>query len=290
VFIYDGYPGGIGLSARGYDIIGPLLEKTRELIASCICDQGCPACIHSPKCGAGNKPLDKAAALLILRYLLGEMSLPDFSSREGTARGDHMPRLDPEAPEPQPLRIGFFDLETQRLADEVGGWQNKHLMRVSVAVLGRGFGEDYRVYREDELDQLIRDLQKLDLVVGFNIKSFDYSVLQAYSSFDFKKLPTFDILEQIHRHLGFRLSLDHIAEHTLGEAKQADGIQAVRWFREGQWEPLIRYCRDDVRLTRDVFRHFLEKGYLVYADRQGNRVRLPTPWKLEDLAGAHKKG
>ncbi|HBD06642.1 MAG TPA: helicase, partial [Syntrophobacteraceae bacterium] len=72
-----------------------------------------------------------------------------------------------------------FDLETQRLADEVGGWQNKHLMRVSVAVLGRGFGEDYRVYREDELDQLIRDLQELDLVVGFNIKSFDYSVLQA---------------------------------------------------------------------------------------------------------------
>ncbi|HAA04333.1 MAG TPA: DEAD/DEAH box helicase, partial [Syntrophobacteraceae bacterium] len=290
VFIYDGYPGGIGLAVRGYGIIEPLLGKTRELIASCSCDQGCPACIHSPKCGAGNKPLDKAAALLILRYLLGEMSLPDFSSREGTARGDHMPRLDPEAPEPQPLRIGFFDLETQRLADEVGGWQNKHLMRVSVAVLGRGFGEDYRVYREDELDQLIRDLQELDLVVGFNIKSFDYSVLQAYSSFDFKKLPTFDILEQIHRHLGFRLSLDHIAEHTLGEAKQADGIQAVRWFREGQWEPLIRYCQDDVRLTRDVFRHCLEKGYLVYADRRGNQVRLPTPWKLEDLAGAHKKG
>ncbi len=289
VFIYDGYPGGIGLAARGYDIIGPLLDKTRGLIASCTCDQGCPACIHSPKCGAGNKPLDKAAALLILKYLMGEMPLPDFSSRQDPSLDDDIVGLEPEVPEVDPPRIGFFDLETQRLADEVGGWQNKHLMRVSVAVLGCGFEEDYRIYREDDLDQLISDLQELDLVVGFNIKSFDYSVLRAYSSFDFKKLPTFDILEQIHQHLGFRLSLDHVAEHTLGEAKQADGIQAVRWFREGQWEPLIRYCRDDVRLTRDVFRHCLEKGYLVYADRQGNRVRLPTPWKLGDLVGMQKQ-
>ncbi len=63
IFVYDGYPGGIGLAARGYDIILPLIERTKELIESCNCSQGCPACIHSPKCGSGNKPLDKAAAL-----------------------------------------------------------------------------------------------------------------------------------------------------------------------------------------------------------------------------------
>jgi DEAD/DEAH box helicase domain-containing protein len=102
-------------------------------------------------------------------------------------------------------------------------------------------------------------------------------------------LPTFDILEEIHQRLGFRLSLDHVAENTLGKAKQADGIQAVKWFRAGQWEPLIRYCEDDVRLTRDVFRHSLDHGYLVYADRQGNRVRLPTPWKLEELIQKQSK-
>lgn len=201
-----------------------------------------------------------------------------------------MTRPEQEVPALDSPRIGFFDLETQRLADEVGGWQNKHLMRVSVAVLGRGFEEDYRIYREDEVDQLIHDLQELDLIVGFNVKGFDYAVLKAYSAFDFKTLPTFDILEQIHQRLGFRLSLDHVAENTLGQAKQADGIQAVRWFREGQWEALIRYCQDDVRLTREVFRYCLDNGYLVYADRQGNRVRLPTPWKLEDLIQKREKG
>jgi DEAD/DEAH box helicase domain-containing protein len=290
VFIYDGYPGGIGLAARGYAIISQLLEKTRELIACCPCDEGCPACIHSPKCGAGNKPLDKAAALQVLKYLLGEMPLPDYSSGHDATGDDEMTRPEQEVPAVNSPRIGFFDLETQRLADEVGGWQNKHLMRVSVAVLGRGFEEDYRIYREDEMEQLIHDLQELDLIVGFNVKGFDYAVLKAYSAFDFKTLPTFDILEQIHQRLGFRLSLDHVAENTLGQAKQADGIQAVRWFREGQWEALIRYCQDDVRLTREVFRYCLDNGYLVYADRQGNRVRLPTPWTLEDLIQKREKG
>jgi DEAD/DEAH box helicase domain-containing protein len=289
VFIYDGYPGGIGLAARGYGIISKLLEKTRELIASCPCEEGCPACIHSPKCGAGNKPLDKAAALLTLQYLLGDVPLPDLSAGQVAVGDDTASGRSPATVAADTPRIGFFDLETQRLADEVGGWQNKHLMRVSVAVLGRGFEEDYRVYREDEMEQLIRDLQEFDLIVGFNVKSFDYAVLRAYTGFDFRTLPTFDILEEIHQHLGFRLSLDHVAENTLGKPKQADGIQAVKWFRAGEWEPLIRYCEDDVRLTRDVFRHCLDNGYLVYADRQGNRVRLPTPWKLEELIQKQKR-
>ena len=66
--------------------------------------------------------------------------------------------------------IVYFDLETQKSADEVGGWQNKHLMRVSVAVLGRGFDEDFQVYREEQMDQLVGDLQEFDLIVGFNVK------------------------------------------------------------------------------------------------------------------------
>ena len=72
IFVYDGYPGGIGLAAHGYDIIMPLIERTKELVASCGCSQGCPACIHSPKCGSGNKPLDKTAAIELLRYLSSE--------------------------------------------------------------------------------------------------------------------------------------------------------------------------------------------------------------------------
>ena len=63
VFVYDGYPGGVGLSRKGYDRFKSLLETTARIIRDCPCEIGCPGCIQSPKCGNGNKPLDKAAGL-----------------------------------------------------------------------------------------------------------------------------------------------------------------------------------------------------------------------------------
>lgn len=291
IFVYDGYPGGIGLAARGYDMILPLLEKTKELVESCPCEDGCPACIHSPKCGSGNKPLDKRASLAVLKYLLGDLDISEPSeggeSHDLEPESAAIPQKEETKPEPV-FRVGFFDLETQRLAQEVGGWQNKHLMRVSVAVLHESPADITRVYREDEVPQLIKDLQELDLVVGFNVDSFDYAVLKAYTPYDFSRLPTFDILTEIREILGFRLSLNHLAERTLGAAKSAEGIQAVEWFRAGQWEPLIEYCKMDVFLTRDLFRHALEKGYLLYSDKRGRELRIQTPWKLEELVAERK--
>ena len=120
-----------------------------------------------PSAGSGNKPLDKKAAATTLSYLLGEMDFSESSVEPGPdipASEDEIP----VEPEQEPVfRIGFFDLETQRLAAEVGGWQNKHLMRVSVAVLYESPSERFKVYREDDVSKLIRDLTELDLVVGF---------------------------------------------------------------------------------------------------------------------------
>ncbi len=289
VFIYDGYPGGIGLAAKGYEIIIPLLEKTRDLVASCSCIEGCPSCIHSPKCGSGNKPLDKQACITILQYLTGERNLTDAMSPAQKIEVDE-PVTVPKPVEPPPPkhRIGILDIETQRLAEEVGGWQNKHLMRVSVAVLFDAHSGTFRVFKEDEIPSLVQELQNMDLVVGFNIIRFDYDVLRAYTPFDFSRIPTFDLLQEIHRAMGFRVSLSHLAEKTLGASKSADGLQAVKWFREGQWEPLIEYCKKDVILTRDLFFHALEKGHLLYADRQGRLLRLPTPWRLDKIIGERK--
>ncbi len=287
IFIYDGYPGGIGLAARGYDIILPLIEKTQELIACCPCRDGCPACIHSPKCGSGNKPLDKAAALILLDYLSGKKALADPIEPPCD-----LPQVC-EAPAPpvrcaRDLRIGFFDLETQKLADEVGGWQNTHLMRVSVAIVCEMPSGEVRAYRENQVADLIEDLKQLDLVVGFNISRFDYRVLSAYTPFKFDGLPTFDILQEIHRGLGFRVSLGRLAQNTLGRGKGGDGLQAVQWFRQGEWDDLISYCTEDVLITRDLFYHAIEKGFLVYDDKKKGLLRIQTPWKVEDMVAVEK--
>jgi DEAD/DEAH box helicase domain-containing protein len=71
IFIYDGYPGGAGIAARCYDGLNALLEQTLATIAACSCGEGCPSCVHSPKCGSNNHPLDKAGAVWLLRRLLG---------------------------------------------------------------------------------------------------------------------------------------------------------------------------------------------------------------------------
>lgn len=70
VFVYDGHEGGAGFAERGYERAGAWLRSTREVIAACECEHGCPSCIQSPKCGNGNEPLDKHGALDLLDALL----------------------------------------------------------------------------------------------------------------------------------------------------------------------------------------------------------------------------
>ena len=78
VFVYDGHPGGAGFSERGYAALRAWLQATRATVASCECEQGCPSCVQSPKCGNGNDPLDKAAAVRVLDVVLDELAtLPE---------------------------------------------------------------------------------------------------------------------------------------------------------------------------------------------------------------------
>jgi DEAD/DEAH box helicase domain-containing protein len=69
IFIYDGHPGGIGITKRGYDAFGRLVGDAQRLIGECPCNSGCPSCVQSPKCGNLNDPLSKAGALELLRRL-----------------------------------------------------------------------------------------------------------------------------------------------------------------------------------------------------------------------------
>ncbi len=285
IFIYDGYPGGVGLAQRGFEIILKLLGRTLDLIKRCPCEQGCPSCIYSPKCGSGNKPLDKKGAIMILEALTGLISLADISPTEAEPQPLAYQVNENRAPEEvNKKRILYFDLETQKSATEVGGWQNIHLMMVSVAVVFDSLEDRFYIFVEDEIDRLFEHFARADLVIGFNLKRFDYTVLQPYTSKDLHEIPTFDILENIYNRLGYRLSLDHLVKETLNKGKSADGLQALEWFKTGEIEKLTEYCKQDVLLTRDLFIHGLDKGYLVYMNKKENeRVRLLVDWDLDKI-------
>jgi DEAD/DEAH box helicase domain-containing protein len=171
-----------------------------------------------------------------------------------------------------------FDLETQKLAEEVGGWDNKRAMRLSVGVVYDMEDGVFREYMEDAAKDLAADLAAARLVIGFNIKSFDYEVLSAYvPRAVLDGLPTLDLLERVSAVLKRRVRLDDLARATLGAGKLADGVMAVKWFRERNWGKLIEYCRHDVEVTRDLYLFGRENGYVLFPSIQGT-MKLPIEW------------
>ena len=279
VFIYDGYPGGVGLARKAFEKIEELLHLTQKAIEDCPCELGCPSCVHSPKCGSGNRPIDKQSALEILSALLQNKTAPVNPRQQTKILTQEFRAAGPEkkiARAEVPARYAVFDVETRRSAAEVGGWHRADRMGISVAVLYDSVSHSFKTYLEGDIPDLISDLQTFDLVVGFNNKGFDNKVLSAYTLFDIASLPTLDIMEKIKDRLGYRLSLDRLAEYTLGVKKSADGLQALQWFKEGRIDEIISYCRQDVKITRDIFLFGLKNRYLLFKNKAGSIVRLPV--------------
>lgn len=300
VFVYEGRPGGLGLVRQGFAALPELLARVAERLATCPCAEGCPACIQSPKCGNGNRPLDKEGARLALAHWLdAEAPTPPLRVRDeppapppaGTpgARVDEPRDAEPEDPIPATRsprqrdggvrRTVLFDLETKRAAAEVGGWGNAHRMGVAVAVVCHLEENRFESFREEAVGGLVAALRGADLVVGFNIRRFDYRVLAGYTGEEYARtLPTLDLLDSVHEKLGFRLGLDHLARETLGAEKSADGLQSLEWVREGRLDLVEAYCRHDVELLRDLYLFGRREGYLRYRDRAGRLLRLPVSW------------
>ena len=176
------------------------------------------------------------------------------------------------------MRYMVVDVETRRSAQEVGGWHKAHDMGVSVAVLYDSASDAYFPFEQDALPEMFDLLARAERVVGFNIISFDYAVLQGFARFDLRSLPTLDILVHVHRQFGRRVSLDALANATLGSAKSASGMQALRWWKEGKLTEITRYCKKDVEITRDLYLHVCKHGYLCCLGKTGGQVRIPLSW------------
>ena len=279
VFIYDGHAGGVGLSEKGFSLFHKLLNQTRSIVRDCPCETGCPSCVHSPKCGSGNRPIDKTSCLHILKRLLspGNAATPQAAPKQMMQHRLFSPVLQTTDSYVQlPENYGVFDVETQLSAQEVGGWHRADKMRISVAVLYLAAEDRFMHFTEDAVAEMIDLLFGLDLVVGFNNKRFDNKVLSAYTRRSLSALPSLDILEEISSQLGYRLSLDRLAEQTLGAKKTSDGLQALRWFKQGKIDEISRYCTEDVRITRDLFLHGLNEHHLLFCNKAGKVVRLPV--------------
>ena len=343
VFIYDGIPGGAGLTRQAFRKGEDLLRRTYAAVADCSCELGCPSCVHSPKCGSGNRPIDKAGALFLAEGLLSgtvaaapELKIFPIGAASGRGKPQgaeplEVPLFQTFSP-PEPRLAGLekgvvdcrnnaepssgarenrsfhvtnpsvmneektmttavldpapdagsrylvLDVETQLSAQEVGGWHRADRMRVSVAVLYDSQADAFTAYTEEAMPEMLARLASGPLVVGFNLRRFDYAVLSLYSGSKtfFQNLPTLDMLEVVYNRLSYRISLDNLTQATLDAPKSADGLMALQWWKEGRVADIARYCEDDVRLTRDLYLFGLANGFLLFTNKAGQAVRVPV--------------
>lgn len=172
----------------------------------------------------------------------------------------------------------FFDLESQKLFEEVGGRDPSKLM-LACGVTWSTVRSDFKVYWEQDAGALVEELRSADRVIGFNLLNFDYVVLRPYAGgINLVRIPTLDILVDVQRALGFRLSLDSISRATLGESKLADGRRSVEWFRNGELDKVAAYCKSDVDVTRRVYEFGRDHGFVYYHSRLGSKLKLPVKW------------
>ena len=176
------------------------------------------------------------------------------------------------------MNIVFFDVETQRSFDEVGGRHNIRKLGLSAAVTYSTADGEYRHYTEETVGDLIAELKAADLVVGFNVLNFDYEVLRAYTGDPLDDIPTVDMLNHIHKRLGFRVSLDKLAASTLGTSKSADGLQAVRWYKQGRIQEILDYCQQDVEVTRQLYEYGKRHKHVKFRDRNYRERMVPVSW------------
>lgn len=169
-----------------------------------------------------------------------------------------------------------FDIETQTQA---GGPMKD--MRVSIVVAYSFEDDTFHSFREDQLKDMWPLFERAERIIGYNSKFFDVPILQNYYAGDLSKIPHLDMLEEIKRSAGFRPKLDDIAKATLNTQKSGHGLQAVEWFKTGEFDKIEKYCIDDVRITRDVYEYGKTHKQIFYPDLSGNMKPIPVKFGIE---------
>ncbi len=176
--------------------------------------------------------------------------------------------------------IVYFDLETQRTANDVGGWNRKHEMRMSVGVTYSMATESYHIFGESDVDDLINQLRRADLVIGYNTIHFDYHVLMGYTILDLEhELRSLDLMVEVEKVIGHRIKLESLAQASLGVGKTAEGLDAIRWFQQGRMLEIAEYCCFDVKVTKLIHELGATNKELAYIDRFGNRQTMKINWQ-----------
>lgn len=165
-----------------------------------------------------------------------------------------------------------IDVETKNVFDDVGG--RDFVDRLDASLVGvYSYDQDkYFHFKEGEWEKLAPLLQNARLIIGFSINRFDLPVMKKYFNFSLTALPRFDLLEEIEFKFGKRVSLDVLARANLDISKTGHGLDAVEFYKQGNWQALADYCLQDVKITKELYDLVKKQGFLQIPDRNTDEI------------------
>jgi len=184
-----------------------------------------------------------------------------------------------------------FDIETQNSFAEVENDFKK--LKISVVSIYSFITDTYQSFTESELAKLWPILERADRIIGYNSEHFDVPVLHNYYLGKLDQIPHLDIMKEVKAGIGFRLKLDDLAQATLDDVKKsADGLQAIRWWKEGKIDEIKKYCEQDVKITKEIYDFGRANKQLFYKNFKGETIPFAVnfePAKIADGATANKQ-
>lgn len=185
------------------------------------------------------------------------------------------------------MKLVVFDVETKKAFDEVGGYFPEKL---GVSISGVYYRDEaaqtewYRGFREEEFPEMFKLFETADRIVGFNTINFDMPALSPYYVGDLLALPNLDIMVELEKQLGHRVALDAVAKETLGEQKSGHGLDAIRYYHDGDWESLTKYCLQDVKVTKELYEYGLAHKKLQFKNKWNNLIEVPVDFSFVQTA------
>ena len=163
------------------------------------------------------------------------------------------------------MRKLFFDIETKNTFQEVGSAEPSAL-DISVVCAYDSHTDTYHSFTEDTLSKMWPLIEQADMLVTFNGDHFDIPLLNKYYPGNLLNKKSLDLLKEVRKSLGFRVGLGVIAQGTLNIGKGGHGLDAVLWWRKGEIDKIIKYCLEDVRITKEIHDYAMANKKLKYKE------------------------
>ena len=167
------------------------------------------------------------------------------------------------------MRKIILDIETRNSFQEVGKAEPAAL-DISVVCIHDSLTDAYTSYLQEDLNKLWPIIEQADMLITFNGDHFDIPLLDKYYPGDLTRIKSLDLLKEVRKSLGHRIGLGLIAQGTLNKPKGGHGLEAIEWWRKGEIDKIIKYCLEDVKITKEIYEYALLNKKLKY--KEGEQI------------------